>query len=441
MLSLRIAATALLVLGLTRPVLAQQSAEPLPAAEPNKSAVESSSNAQSGYQDVPEFGGPNSVGATLREDDAVKEATVFRFEGIQRGLKPYFDWKGRVNEKHGLAFGLDYTALYQAANESPGKDDAGSGILRLFGTWTALGRDSGNTGSLVYKVENRHSYTDLAPQDLGFEVGYAGLTAGPYNDAGWLLTNLYWQQKFNEGRVSFIAGQVDTTDYVDVYGLVSPWLAFTNLAFSTDPTIPAPNQGLGAAVGVMATDNIYVVAGLADANGDPTDPGEGFNTFFDDREYFSHIEVGWTTSRERIYLDNVHLTAWHVDERDEARVPDGKGLAFSFARFINEKWMPFVRAGYADDGGALWERSLSTGFGYYMKKRRDLLGLGLNWSRPARESFGPGLDDQYTVEFFYRLQLSQNFAITPDVQLLIDPALNPTEDQIWIVGVRLRLAL
>ncbi len=147
MLSLRIAATALLVLGLTRPVLAQQSAEPLPAAEPNKSAVESSSNAQSGYQDVPEFGGPNSVGATLREDDAVKEATVFRFEGIQRGLKPYFDWKGRVNEKHGLAFGLDYTALYQAANESPGKDDAGSGILRLFGTWTALGRDSGNTGS------------------------------------------------------------------------------------------------------------------------------------------------------------------------------------------------------------------------------------------------------------------------------------------------------
>ena len=51
---------------------------------------------KSGYDDVPRFGGPSSVGGTLEEDD---RAEGYRFDGLQRGLKPYFDWKARVNEK------------------------------------------------------------------------------------------------------------------------------------------------------------------------------------------------------------------------------------------------------------------------------------------------------------------------------------------------------
>jgi porin len=69
--------------------------------------------------------------------------------------------------------------------------------------------------------------------------------------------------------------------------------------------------------------------------------------------------------------------------------------------------------------------------------RRDLVGLGLNWGDPSNDA----LRDQYSTELFYRFQFSQNFAITPSVQLLIDPALNPTEDKIWIIGVRARLSL
>ena len=33
-----------------------------------------------------------------------------------------------------------------------------------------------------------------------------------------------------------------------------------------------------------------------------------------------------------------------------------------------------------------------------------------------RAIFVAGVDDQYTAEFFYRITLSQNFVITPDVQ-------------------------
>jgi porin len=43
------------------------------------------------------------------------------------------------------------------------------------------------------------------------------------------------------------------------------------------------------------------------------------------------------------------------------------------------------------------------------------------------------------MEVYYRLQVTREFAITPDVQLLIDPALNPEEDTIWVFGLRARL--
>ena len=214
-------------------------------------------------------------------------------------------------------------------------------------------------------------------------------------------------------------------------------LNFRTWCFLTDPTIPAPNQGLGAAFGAMATDNIYVIGGLADTNGDPTEPEDWFDTFFDDHEYFYHLEVGWTSSKDRIYLDNIHLTGWYADERDNAHVENGWGLALSAAWFVNDTWMPFLRAGYSDEGGALLEASVSAGVGYYFRDSKDLFGFGLNWGRPTDS----GLDDQYSAELFYRLQLTQNLAITPDVQLIIDPALHPDDDVIVVFGLRARLDL
>ena len=179
---------------------------------------------------------------------------------------------------------------------------------------------------------------------------------------------------------------------------------------------------------------------MADANGDPTEPENSFDSFFDDAEYFSHLEVGWIASFKQRYTDSIHLTAWHADAREKEQVASGWGLAFSFNRLFRDKWEPFVRAGYADGGGALWDRSVCIGIGYNFPEKRDLVALGLCWARPSKNIFGSGLDDQNTVELFYRLHLSKVLTITPDVQILIDPAHNPEEDVIFIFGVRVRLS-
>jgi porin len=62
--------------------------------------------------------------------------------------------------------------------------------------------------------------------------------------------------------------------------------------------------------------------------------------------------------------------------------------------------MPFLGAGWANDGGSLLDRSVSAGFSYRAVQGRDLLGVAFNWGRPNEDSFGPGLDDQRTFEAF-----------------------------------------
>lgn len=395
-------------------------------------------NSATGYEDVPEFGGPGSVGVVLK-DDATESS---QFSGFKDALQSYDAFKERVNKEHGFAFSFDYTAMYLHANKSLAEEDAAGGIFRFYGSWTLLGRDTGNTGSIIYKIENRHRLgTNIPPKGLGFASGYAGLYAPIYADYGFGLTNLYWQQKFKENRFNFVAGIVDSTDYLDIYGLINPWTSFSNLAFLTNPTIPVPNQGIGAAFGWMASDNIYIVGGLADTNGDPSKPGKMFDSFISDNEYFTHLEVGWVSSFDRRYFDNIHLAAWHADKRTASMTPSGWGLSFSYTTFINDEWMPFVRAGYAEDGGALYSRTISAGLGRYWGKTRNLLGVGLNWSRPDKWNFGPGLDDQYTMEMFYRWQITPNFALTPDFQVVRDPALHPTENTLYVYGLRARFAL
>jgi porin len=309
------------------------------------------------------LGGPSSVGTTLEDDKETKPAiqTVF--------LDDYFAFKKRLVDTYGFGFGFDYFALIQAASESPGKDTAGGGVFRAYGSWTLTGRDGADTGNLVYKVENRHRLgTAIAPKDLGAEIGYAGITAlafrGDFDD--WALTNLYWNQHLFNNRLGFSTGVVDVTDYVDVYGLINLWKNFNNYAFTTSPTIPAPDQDLGAAVRVMPTENVYFIGGIADANGNPTEPEDFFDSFFSDAEYFTHAEVGWISSWDKRFNDNIHLTYWHADEREKAQVSEGWGFSISLSHLFANTWERFLRVGYAKDGGSVYERYVSVGTAYHI---------------------------------------------------------------------------
>jgi porin len=86
------------------------------------------------------------------------------------------------------------------------------------------------------------------------------------------------------------------------------------------------------------------------------------------------------------------------------------------------------------------ERDISAGFGYFGFGDDRLVGLGLDWGRPNGDLIDAATDDQYTVEAYARLQVLPRLAITPDIQLIKNPAWNPPHDLIWVAGLHARLS-
>jgi len=378
------------------------------------------------------LGGPQSVGPQL-EEDAAKRETVSRRPHVDALFQPIEDSLARLKRLYGLQIGIDYQALYQHSNKTLlGEKQGSSGSVRVFGKWELVHRGTKNAGSLVFLFEQRHElWTELTPAQLGSEIGYLGITGTTFTDDGAALATLYWEQALERLGGGFVVGRIDPTDFIDILGYANQRTTFLNLSTLVNPSIALPDQGFGFGAGVMLTDQVFAKGLITDANGSLTD----IEFFPGGSEFFTYGELGWTPSREERFLTNVHVGAWHVDERTKLGIPESHGVVVSANVTLNEVFMPFIRAGWSDGEAPFYNRALSGGFLYYFPQYRDLMGFAAAWNNPA----APGFPDQGTLEAFYRYQFSDNIAITADAQLLLNPALHPSEDRIAIFGVRTRL--
>jgi porin len=286
----------------------------------------------------------------------------------------------------------------------------------------------------VVPGEHRHRLgQDIAPAALGGEIGYLGLTGATFGDTDNSLTALYWDQSLAERRAGYVAGRIAPDDFTDVLGYANPRTTFQNFAILLNPVIPFPDPGFGGGGGGFITDRVYALGIVSDANGSLTD----VEFFPDGAEFFSYGELGWTPSREQRYTTNLHLGAFHVDSRETAGAPESYGLVGSANVLVGEVWMPFGRLGFSDGDAPLANASVTAGVLRYFPRYGDLAGLAFNWADPSDNA----LDSQFTGELFYRFEVADNIALTADAQLLVNPALNPTEDTIGVFGLRLRFDL
>jgi porin len=59
----------------------------------------------------------------------------------------------------------------------------------------------------------------------------------------------------------------------------------------------------------------------------------------------------------------------------------------------------------------------------------------------VKKASGPDLDDEYVIETSYKFQIWPFLSLTPDLQLLLNPANNPEEGCVWVFGLRAILTL
>ncbi len=385
---------------------------------------------------------PGSIVERLEEDAEPKDY-LFQFPGVTGALKPWYDFKDKLDEKHGFKFGISYTSLYQKATNTFGpEDDAASFDLDISGTWTFLGRGTDSPTVLGFNFFWRDNYgSKIPPQTLFTQYGALYSGAAPYGEEDPVVGELWIQKKFNN-KFGFRVGQIFPITAYDFFPFKNFRTDFVDFNHVTNAAIPLPGNGLGAFVQYRPRPSVFLRLGAHDANADVQK--SGFDTY--DGELFTIFEVGFDTGlmpREpgRPPHGHVHVSFWHQDERDDAGIDDGWGVGISAVQRFG-RFTPFVRYGYADvnaGGPTPVKHMINVGlvtdgiFG----QANDRIGVGYTWSDPADRS----LDKENMIDAYYRVQLTPEIEIGPTLEVIFDPVRNPDDDTVYVWGFRTRIAL
>ena len=382
-----------------------------------------------------QFGGPDSVSGQLNHSDQIREGDSPP-PGVGDGS--YFDWKDNLKTEHALSFGLYGYWLYQKASDTVSQEDEGFGqIYRFLGSYTPYGRDTGHPGRIEWRIEHRSNIGSyLSPSQLGAETGAAALDTGfgysPAFDTDLAVLN--WTQLFNDKTAGIAVGRLAFDAYLDAFPFQTFSRGFLNRGFLLSPTMGTTGIGaLGAVAKGFVNDNIWLGGQIYDGN---AASGEFDMDTFDQGEWLKAVEIGWTPSIDKRGSDRVQFTWWDKDAREQAGIPAGQGWVVS-ASMKRGNWFPFLRFGHSDGGaGVKAKDSASAGF-EYTTRPNQAWNLGLGWANPVAANER----DEYVIETSYKFQLLKGFSLLPNVQLLIDPANNPDEDNVWVAGLRGILSL
>ena len=131
-----------------------------------------------------------------------------------------------------------------------------------------------------------------------------------------------------------------------------------------------------------------------------------------------------------------HLNFWHQDAREQYATSESWGLAYIHSTTMKNGASAFARAGFCEGDAAQMRRFV--GVGVSMKRfGRDVIGLATSWGSPPDKT----ARSQIISEIFYRLQVTQNPTVSPDIQIIYKPSFNPEKDRVTIFGLRFRLVL
>ena len=392
---------------------------------------------KSGYDKIEDAGGANSVHADLKDDDKFKHAWL-SLNYTDKIFKKYYSIKRKLNDKYRIALGTDYMFLNQYASFSNSETHATSGIFRFFGTWEAIKVPGKHNGSLIIKIENRHSIgNSLTPRNLGYEAGSA-LSTASFKHFSWGMTNFYWKQMFLDKYI-FTLGIMDAGDWIDLYPMLNPFKYYLNEAFFNSPAMALPNQGVGATIAVRnIISNFYIAGGIQDANGDPSYfLIDNFKSFFSVNEFFYWVEAGWDSRNSILVGETIHLTYWSQDARSEAEKEKSSGWCFSASKVFHSFYTVFIRAAISNGDAAVMHHLIKGGISA-KTFRSDRVGIGLSWGGPNDRT----RRDQFGLEAFYNIQLTQHLTITPDLQITLNPSFNEERDVLGVYSAfRLRYAL
>ena len=370
----------------------------------------------------------------------------------------WFDFKDDVYERYGLKFGFSYQILTQYASDTLPNSPFNTAVGDWWGfltKWTPVNRGSENEGTLIFSMFERGAVGNNAvPANFGL-LNVGSLTTNvEYTTWDFSVENLYWEQNFTlkKNKFHFRLGNQVVTTLLNPFRFKDSRVSFTTGPWAFHTTVPYPTFGFGAALKWWPDkeSGLYVAGSLNDMNGDPNLQGLDWSTV-GRGEFFYGVEVGSNKQRAKDDYDHWHVLVFYADERS-TRSPDtlpnkaGGGFRFSGEKQW-DRWVGFASYTYntaqgGGVGGTLSEHTLIGGAAYLNPaKIRGEAAISLLYMNPIEEIFAEPVRNQYGIETYWRISLTNNIWITPGLHLVINPSLNLEDDLIAIPQLKFRVAI
>ncbi|TVQ33867.1 MAG: hypothetical protein EA376_01135 [Phycisphaeraceae bacterium] len=376
--------------------------------------------------------GESPASATSELDAIYKPAeALLEAPPLDGPIDRFLEATASLEEATGLRLGFAYTMIFQQASGGPGRRRGASGDFDIIGAWTLLGRDTPDTGTLVFSFEERHKIGPLSANALRGELGTLHPPTNGFNDRGFVVRDIYWIQRLFEDRFRFAFGRGDTSDFFGAHRMQSLNVSFSNRAFSANTVVPSPGHGLFAGFSVRPSDQFYATIGGANAYGQTS---INDMKYLSEGDFFTFGEFGFTPEIEGLGSGRYRAVLWHMDARGRRDIPSDKGFSIILDQDLGEQLLAFARYGYADEAITSIRSSFEIGGGIrgLLGSPDNMTGVAFAYSEPTQGS------DEKVIEAFQRWQLTRHSQFTLGVQGIFDPS-NSDADSLAVFTVRYRI--
>lgn len=377
------------------------------------------------------------------------------------GGAPWWEWSTMTGDWAGARTGLSEAGIDFAGSAVTEWSDVFSGgeadrsafrfLLDLNATFD-LGVLAGLEGGSVF-IDFQTGDTGVGAQ---FHGGFQAYSNIAIEGSITQVSQLWYEQWLFDELLRVKVGKVDANAE---FAAIAPAAGFINASAGFSPAIFAlptyPNPATSVNLFVYPCDEFYAGAGLYDGatavDGVPTGSRgpAGFFNDDDSDDWFGIAEAGLLFDAVGP-MNSVRIAVggwWHSGEftRWDGGIEDGTAGFYALAE--GRFWTPAgVDLADDEDGRGLW------GFLQYGAANEDVStvaqqfggGVSLTGTLPGRDADSAGVylslvdfsgdpaagftDDEFSIEFFYDIEVTPWFHVKPDIQWFQNPGGGATED-------------
>lgn len=346
----------------------------------------------------------------------------------------YMNWKARVENETHVAFSMDVSLLGQW-----GSPDGGSGAVQIYAAptldWTVLKSKTLGTGSIQVAYNLVTYPTSQNARNIQSNLGLIA----PINDFPGNAQNfaqLTYTQATLDNKWLFTAGQYPLYNFDGNAYLGNQQQNFNHYPFAQNATQTYLPTGLGALVQFNATSALQFAAGFQGANnvlGQAISAKNFGNTCCASFGY-----VQWTPRFHGLGSAQYSLSYFFTPSIPSQSATSGWSI--NAVQNLDETWAVFARANGANGYVNQIKNSYALGVAMNNPLKRasaDQIALAVGLSDAASPPTNPSsARNEKPIEAYWTWAFSGGLLLTPSVQVIFDPALNPTRSSVSVLSLR-----